>query len=682
MNQKTEEIIINNEMKNLFKKNLKTLKDFLPGLYKYVKDYQPSNINLTRDNENYLNLRYAHEGNYIYPDNPKKNSHLQVDIYFNDPHRLISLSDKTHTQRASLFLHEYHIARFQKMMEEESKTLDSSYQTDHDYIPCMVIIGFGLGYHVEKIVSEHNIANLFIFEPNSDLFYGSLYTIDFYPFLKKSSDEGRSLTLQIGKDKNTFINNVGEKLYRRGLFPASKIYFYLHYNSVEANETFEMIRQVIHRIFQGWGFFEDELISIAHTIHNMKSNGKLLKNTSAKKNKLDFPAIIIGNGPSLDEEIEFIKKNQGHFVIFSSGSSLKPLYKAGIIPDFHVEIERTKAVYDWIMDINDIEYTKKITFLGLNTLYPNTAPLFKDFIWGLKSGDAGQTLIDRVYGENTFTHFGQCTATVVNGALEMAIFSGFKKIFFFGVDMGFKDPNYHHSKNSSYLEKNNKFFQKEIRQGLKLPGNFSPEIHTNNDMDHSRFCLEEQIKEHDDVHYFNCSDGVKISGALPLKSKDIQLEKIDSKEKTDCLNKIISTQVTDLNIRNNNKLDFYFNEMISDIEGFINLLQESLLQYPKNREELGLYFLQQFSWIHDLRQRDPLLSVMLSGTVNYLQGIIYADMINFRNEKEFEKAIKLSFAIFNDYLSDMLELIQTQPLTLHGDYSLESYFKKYKLNSH
>ena len=77
----------------------------------------------------------------------------------------------------------------------------------------------------------------------------------------------------------------------------------------------------------------------------LKNNLILSQKNSVNSHKTysqNMPAIIVGNGPSLDKEIDFLRKNQDNFVIFCSGSALKPLYKAGITPDFQVEIERSR----------------------------------------------------------------------------------------------------------------------------------------------------------------------------------------------------------------------------------------------------------------------------------------------------------------------------------------------------
>ena len=47
------------------------------------------------------------------------------------------------------------------------------------------MLGVGLGYQIAKILSEHHITNLYIFEPEPDIFYASLHTIDWGNILKK-----------------------------------------------------------------------------------------------------------------------------------------------------------------------------------------------------------------------------------------------------------------------------------------------------------------------------------------------------------------------------------------------------------------------------------------------------------------------------------------------------------------
>jgi len=70
---------------------------------------------------------------------------------------------------------------------------------------------------------------------------------------------------------------------------------------------------------------------------------------------------------------------------------LSALYRKGIVPDIHVEIERTKLTYDYLLEI-DRAYLKNITVVGYNNLYPGVLGLGKKNLMVLKANDAGPRL--------------------------------------------------------------------------------------------------------------------------------------------------------------------------------------------------------------------------------------------------------------------------------------------------
>ena len=49
---------------------------------------------------------------------------------------------------------------------------------------------------------------------------------------------------------------------------------------------------------------------------------------------------MVGNGPSLDLLLDFLKENEKNCIIFSCGTALKPLKTHGVKVDFQIEVER------------------------------------------------------------------------------------------------------------------------------------------------------------------------------------------------------------------------------------------------------------------------------------------------------------------------------------------------------
>ena len=88
----------------------------------------------------------------------------------------------------------------------------------------------------------------------------------------------------------------------------------------------------------GLGFFDDEQQGFAHTIHNINAGYAFFSHGADIENLP--PVLLIGNGPSLDSHVNFIRQHQADSIIISCGTALSSLAKVGIKPDFHVEMER------------------------------------------------------------------------------------------------------------------------------------------------------------------------------------------------------------------------------------------------------------------------------------------------------------------------------------------------------
>jgi len=87
---------------------------------------------------------------------------------------------------------------------------------------------------------------------------------------------------------------------------ATNIFFFNHLMN-------DFMKRVIEEVFKdgfllvlGLGFYDDEIISLENTIININNNYPIF---SLDNNKMcDIPLFIVGSGPSIDNDIEFIKK--------------------------------------------------------------------------------------------------------------------------------------------------------------------------------------------------------------------------------------------------------------------------------------------------------------------------------------------------------------------------------------
>lgn len=628
-----------------FSLNMAALKVEMPDIYEFYKNYTPKNVHLIFDKNGFLNL--TNNDQLVYQGNPQLESNKQVEKFVSDPNHLryqLSIDER------KLYEHEKVMEQVIQKREESVGTVSKYRLKENEQIDFIAFMGSGLGYHLENLFENYSIRSALIFEPNPDVFYATLHNIDLQKLSNNCSSNGGKLTFKIGGNSAAFVNEVSSILGRQGYFNISHMYLYRHYLSEETTNAFKMVHDLAYRYVAGWGFCEDEVIGISHTITNISDNKAPTLLYSAKNNIRNTPVFIIGNGPSLDECLPYIKDNQDNAIIISSGTSLKPLLNFGIIPDIHVEQERPASTYKWIKKVGYADTLKKIPLLCLNTVYPLILDLFKRPYVMLKATDAGTTFIhDHISSKYEELYF--CNPTVTNASAAGAIGMGFKKIFLFGLDYGYKSEEDHHSKGSLYYKDTDKF---KLKSDFKVPGNFVKEVLTIRVFDRSRGMLELLLANNRNVTCINSSDGAKINHAEGCKVSQLpKFKKIKDKPRVvnDCLDKSFNNKYhvsKDLSVEFD-RLMPVFNEYIKQLITFtenvttrVDLVTAFTLQYQfvKNTEEEGA---------------KKLFHRFFHGSINYLQATIMSNAYYYSEKAQQEEYIAYCLGVMNKHLQWLVD---------------------------
>lgn len=389
-----------------------------------------------------------------------------------------------------------------------------------DRFGTFLCLGIGLGYHIVEISKRYDIKQLIIVERDPEILKASLFTID-WSFLEKYMKENRTFNVFIKEDPLEAAKDVAYFCQFVLNPPLSfDMPVFAPFRGNYFDQFMEEFKERFYQIFSGWGFFQDEFWSAENTLENIKNKIPLFYGGQSLPS--DAIAFIIGAGPSLDYSIDFIRENSDRAVIFSCGSSLSSLHRAGIKPDFHIDIERTVVTYDALVWIGDPDYLRSIPIIFNNPMYPLVSSLFDESYMYLKGNDAGTLFFKDYIPRLTFSN-----PSVVNGGVSFAINVGFKEIYLFGTDMGYKDPRKHHATDNIALDKNTYFYAEDLGKDIEVEGNFRGKVYTNRFLNWSRTWLEDLIKNFKELKVYNTSDGAKINGAEPKKLSEISLKRFD-----------------------------------------------------------------------------------------------------------------------------------------------------------
>jgi len=629
-----------------FLTNMAVMKKFMPEIFEFYKDYTPTRAKLTFDHNGEINL--VSEGKLVYEEHAKSNSREQAELFIKSPKLFsyqLSVTDTT------MFKHEDTLFKLYRRREKEIQDTHFNLLEDGEQLDTLSMIGVGLGYHIERLFELCNIRYLYLFEPDPDVFYCAMHCIDLGPMIEKCFSLGGALRFKIGGNANQFANELHSFLNEVGPFNVCRLFMYRHYYSETNDETFQKIHELAYRLSSGWGFFEDEIISAAHSLSNIKEGYPLLMDKEMFTNPLTDKAVfVVGNGPSLDESIDFIRDNQDKVVIFSCGTALCPLLKAGITPDFHIEMERTKMVYDWIVPIGDVEKLKNINIIALNTVHTEALKLFKNAYLMSKPKDVGMDFIYQFIEQQKYPPILCCNPTVTNAATAAAVYLGFDKLYLFGVDYGYKSVKNHHAKGSLYYQKGFLGYTEEMTGDFKVQGNFTEEVFTTQVFDQSKSVLEMLLERNPQVKCFNCSDGAFVQLTEPLKKEEIP-RLLNIENKSDLVELLLSVAFQNKGLEQRDFADEFVTQLPS-----MKLIIDQAIQITstqiRDRKHLAQLFSEQYKFVKSFegRRDTEFYFRCIRGTLNYFQCSIMTNAYLYREQQPQLEYITWALNIFHEHL--------------------------------
>ncbi len=399
----------------------------------------------------------------------------------------------------------------------------------------------------------------------------------------------------------------------------------------------------------------------------------ILKNASSRINKynllqflqnpkdLDFvktPVLFIGAGPSLSDNINWLKENKDKFIIVSIAAANKILKANGIIPDIVTTLDpQYKILKNKQFDKDSIDFIKD-TFVIASI---NTDQRFLDkfnqeklFLYEMNRSFHSSTICYKGFS------VGEMSASILLGLK-------FETIYFLGLDFainqktgethanGYGEKSYNKIKNDS--EKDSFTLDKEL---IEIKGNAQEKVFTNRLFNMSLDAMSSNIStcKLDYQKIYNLSNqGGFIYGTIPLSVNNVDLKSFQSLDKELLKNKL-KTFLLDFS---KNKLSYQDKinlerelEYVRELIEYIELLK---LDFSKTFEEFD-------SRIEELVQRfffpkvycNFLLTVFIHFFNVVLQYIYYC--LNLENLSEENLKIEKVGNLFLEDLARLLEIYE------------------------
>jgi len=449
-----------------------------------------------------------------------------------------------------------------------------------DFYPLIIFNGVGSGYHLEMFLESRSVINCLIVEPSPELFACSLYLIDWEEICKPFvNDPDKNIHFIVGPIE-TEDHLHGYIMRYLGshcpIYPLTSLFI--------NHKPLDLYKRVTKKINEDtnvfvsvWGFYDDELNQINNCLHNIHLGiSKIQSNLEAY---LELPIFIIGAGPSLDDRIEEIKSFQGKALVISCGTSIHSLYKHGIKPDIHFELESHLVTLKSLEELDDPEWVKSIPILGPAQLSPRLYQFFDKRVIYFK----GESVTSLLFSNKSSSVY-RGTPTCTNGALAVFSHWGFKNIFMFGMDFGYRDFTNHHASGSLYYTSNNEEILADANVGreavIDVEAVDGTIIKTKPILFTAKRTAETTARAFEKFcKFYNCSNGAKMEctewikpGEMPINPEDVDDSLIDKFidlqfNQEQHIDKAIIKNRLDVLDHNMGEVNNYIKNQLSSLEG-------------------------------------------------------------------------------------------------------------------
>jgi hypothetical protein len=471
---------------------------------------QPLLARPIEDADGVIDLAFG-EGRY-YGGDGRALALAQVEAYLRQPVRLSTpppeSGDAAESAIYADFLAALHAACRQREIETGALP---AYPDRSD--PLLVVVGLGLGHHLGPLVEGTGARTVIIVDTHVEFVRQSVAVVDWERLLALTEGRGGRLQVLIGDPGETLFNAIGRSFEADGGMALDGAYLFLHHPAPPLADIFRRLQETATLAYMPKGFFEDELIMLANAAANFgRHSFRLIPGDGGGRRPETL--FLIAAGPSLDQDLEHIRRLRRRAMVISCGTALQPCLSAGIVPDYHAELENVATVYDILSRTGARHDLSTVTLLCSATVDPRCPPLFGDTLLFFRD----RSVSTRLFGPGQ--EITLAAPNVTNAALRLGVALGFSRFVLFGTDCGTRGERKHAAGTSYEIDGVAAWYEPSLRFTIPVPANFGGTSHTDAFLNWSRKVLS-RIATKFGIDAVNCSDGALIEGIRPCRAADL-----------------------------------------------------------------------------------------------------------------------------------------------------------------
>lgn len=303
----------------------------------------------------------------------------------------------------------------------------------------VIIIGCGLGYHIKALLDLNPHIRVHIFELDENIMLAALQGSILYDL-----PPARIASISIGcfdNDKENFEQSVErfflpilDKLYNKKIhiliLPAYQRWFEQEIQIIMD----AMKKMVVSQRFDLHTTLAFEEHWTLNALYNLPYTLTTPSVSQLKQNTKGRPLIIVSSGPSMEKEVELLKKNRNKAIILAAGSSVNGLVHHGVLPHAVVSFDPAppnKKVFDLLFS-----HGVQVPLIFGTTIYHKILSdyHYKSLFHVIISQDKITPLVYQHLGEDPSPILSDAP-TVAILALQLAVYWACNPIIFVGQDL-------------------------------------------------------------------------------------------------------------------------------------------------------------------------------------------------------------------------------------------------------
>ncbi len=388
------------------------------------------------------------------------------------------------------------------------------------------VIMFGIGngdFLKEVIATTRDDISILIYEPSVVILKTCLENIDFTEQFNKRSVQ--ILTDVCGSTEN-LRNFLGSRITYESL--EFMRHFTLPNYAMLYPKDFKWFWEQLKDIAwkQQTQYSTNEFFS-KFMITNMLCNSKYLPDCLSSVQLVDYvprdiPAIVVAAGPSLDKNIDKLKKAKNKALIIAVDTAIRPLINHGIVPDMMAIIDCIKpAEIVTIKGMEDVMLVSSIVGqAGVLDFHKGRKVFFSE----------GYEYVSKVFRDNNVmfreVHSGGSVATT---AFSLMYMIGLDTIILVGQDLAFSGKQTHASGTFEVLED-----AREASKAYEVEGNYEEKVYTGGDfkiyIDWYKSFIQGAKKRRPNLRVINATEGGAKLEYTELMTLDEAIEEVCTKE--------------------------------------------------------------------------------------------------------------------------------------------------------